>query len=65
MEGTPPPGKKGVEMNNGRAAVLQEVWELEDETRSTLDTTLDIMRDSMRGVMSYLTVEKQKANYLM
>ena len=30
-------------------------WELEDESRTTLDTTLEILKDSMRGVMSYLT----------
>ena len=30
-------------------------WELEDMSRSTLDVTLDILKDSMRGVMSYLT----------
>ena len=38
-------------MDNGRAGFLQ----IEDESRSTLDITLDIMKDSMRGVMTYLT----------
>ena len=48
------PLKRGWRWENGSLAYSRK-WELEDESRSPLDITIAALRETVRGILSYLS----------